>query len=262
MRRFAIGAALSGALALSALSVPAAQALTPDITFSNVVVNGGKSITVGTSATVTVPVTYTITRTADVSFDDVTSIVELYRGTSYANAENYLFPGDEPTCTTVDDTTRNCTGTVVIDPQIDLFEAADATTWKAAGVYYRIDDDGYDSIGRSTSATATVKRAAKVTTNASPEPVKKGATLTVTGSLTRANWATGSYSGYTGQSVALQFKAKGGSSYSTVKTVTSGTSGALKTTVTASTDGYWRYSFAGTSTTAAKTSTADYVDVQ
>ncbi|MER5177170.1 hypothetical protein ABT009_02125 [Streptomyces sp. NPDC002896] len=262
MRRFAIGAAVSGALALTAVSVPAAQALTPDISFSNVVVNGGKSITVGTSATVEVPVTYTITRTADVQFDDVSAVVELYRGSSYGTAENFLFPGDVPTCTAVDDTTQNCTGTIAIDPEIDLYDAKDATTWKSAGVYYRFDDDGYDYIGRTTSATATLKRAAKVTTNASPEPVKKGATLTVTGSLTRANWATGSYSGYTSQSVALQFKAKSSDSYTTVKTVTSGTSGALKTTVTASTDGYWRYSFAGTSTTAAKNSTGDYVDVQ
>ncbi|MFE4952783.1 calcium-binding protein, partial [Streptomyces sp. NPDC056653] len=47
-----------------------------------------------------------------------------------------------------------------------------------------------------------------------------------------------------------------------VKTIKSSSTGALKTTVTASVDGYWRYSFAGTSPTPAVTTTSDYVDVQ
>ncbi|MGW3975906.1 hypothetical protein [Streptomyces mirabilis] len=74
------------------------------------------------------------------------------------------------------------------------------------------------------------------------EPVKKGKTFTVKGTLTRADWETTRYSGYTGQPVALQSKAKG----------------ALTTTVKAATDGSYRYKFAGTSTTA----TGDHVDVK
>jgi hypothetical protein len=262
MRKLAVGTAVCGALALSALAVPSAQALTPDITFSNVVVNGGKAITVGTTSTVTVPVTYTITRSADVQFEDVIAMVELYRGASFTTAENVLGPGDAPTCTAVNDTTQNCAGDITIDPQSDLYEAADATTWKAVGEYMHTDDDGVEYIARNTGATATLKRAAKLTTNATPEPVSQGSTLTVKGSLTRASWSSGSYTGYSGQSVTLQFKPAGGSTYTDVKTVTSGTAGALSTTVTASADGYYRYKFAGTSTTAAKTSTADYVDVR
>ncbi|NUT26154.1 MAG: calcium-binding protein, partial [Streptomyces sp.] len=38
--------------------------------------------------------------------------------------------------------------------------------------------------------------------------------------------------------------------------------GDLKTTVTASVDGYFRYSFAGTSTTPAVNATGDFIDVQ
>lgn len=262
MRKFAVGTAVCGALALSALAVPSAQALTPDITFSNVVVNGGKSITVGTTSTVTVPVTYTITRSADVQFGDVIAMVELYRGTSYTTAENVLGPGNAPTCTAVNDTTQNCTGDITITPQTDLYEAADATTWKAVGEYMRMGDDGMDLIARNAGATATIKRAAKLTTNATPEPIAKGKTLTVKGSLTRASWSSGTYTGYTSQSVTLQFRAASSTTYTDVKAVTSGTGGALSTTVTASVDGYYRYKFAGTSTTAAKTSTSDYVDVQ
>lgn len=107
-----------------------------------------------------------------------------------------------------------------------------------------------------------VKRAARLTANATPEPVKKGATLTVKGALTRADWATGKYAGYKGQPAALQFKAKGATAYKTVKTVTSGTAGALSTTVKASADGTYRYLFAGTSTTGTATATGDYVDVK
>jgi hypothetical protein len=168
--------------------------------------------------------------------------------------------------------TESCTETIALDPFVYLYEAADATTWKAAGYYGHIEQDNDDSDGHisldygydmwGNLGTAQIKRAAKLTANATPEPVTKGKTLTVTGTLTRANWETGKYSGYTSQSVALQFRAKGSDTYSTVKTVTSGTAGALKTTVKASADGYYRYKFAGTTTTGAKTAAGDFVDVQ
>ncbi|WP_327180293.1 hypothetical protein OG599_14350 [Streptomyces sp. NBC_01335] len=41
-----------------------------------------------------------------------------------------------------------------------------------------------------------------------------------------------------------------------------GSTGALKTTVTASADGYWRWTFGGTPTTGTATATGDYVDVR
>lgn len=98
--------------------------------------------------------------------------------------------------------------------------------------------------------------------NASPEPVAKGKTITVSGKLTRASWDDRKYHGYTKQPVKLQFRKAGTSTYSTVKTVYTNSYGNLKTTVTASTDGYWRYYFPGTSTTALAKSTSDFVDVK
>ncbi|MGW2749218.1 hypothetical protein [Streptomyces sp. NPDC001450] len=99
--------------------------------------------------------------------------------------------------------------------------------------------------------------------NASPEPVTKGKTLTVTGKLVRADWETpGGCHGYAGQKVLLQFRKKGTSAYATVKTVTTDGSGNLKTTVKASVDGDWRYRFAGTPTTASATAGGDFVDVR
>jgi hypothetical protein len=43
---------------------------------------------------------------------------------------------------------------------------------------------------------------------------------------------------------------------------TTSSTGTLKTTAKALTDGYWRYTFAGTSTTASAIASGDYVDVR
>ncbi|WP_393083031.1 hypothetical protein [Streptomyces sp. LN704] len=278
MRKFAIGAAVSGALALSALAVPSASAATPDLTFSHVVVNNGKAIVVGTTSTVKVPVTYTLTHPVDLVIDGRTSAagITLYRGSSLSKLRNEMGPDDAPSCTTTSTTattvTQSCAEVIAIAPQDYLYDAADAGTWKVAGFYGRSTTDnddsddhisftyGYDMWGGL--GTTQVKRAAKLTTNATPEPVKKGKTLTVKGALTRADWETTKYSGYAGRPVTLQFKAKGATAYKTVKTVTSGRAGALTTTVKASADGTYRYLFAGTTTTGTATATGDYVDVK
>lgn len=58
-----------------------------------------------------------------------------------------------------------------------------------------------------------------------------------------------------------QFRAEGAKTYTNVKGITSGTGGALSTTVKASKSGYYRYVFAGTTTTAAATATGDFIKV-
>jgi hypothetical protein len=309
MRIRATVAAVSGALALSALAVPAAQASGPsfdhddllkatqvarqadsgkatytgstgqdgepyvlDLSFSGVKVNGGKPIVAGTSKQVTVPVTYTVTHGADVDLtaEDFLMDVEIYRG-SYDNPVNGLIGDDWPTCTETSTTTATCRGTIDIYPDVELSNS-DATTWKAVGyavAFNGVDPDDENAdwskvgvVDQDALTTTKLQRYSKLTVNASPEPVKKGRTITVTGALTRANWDTHTYKGYTSQSVQLQFRKKGTDTYSTVKSVTSSSTGSLKTTVTAATDGYFRYSFAGTSTTPAVKATGDYVDVQ
>lgn len=81
----------------------------------------------------------------------------------------------------------------------------------------------------------------------------------MTGTLTRANWDTNAYAGYSGQAVALQYKKSGSSTYTTVKKVTTDSSGKLRTTVTANSAGTWRWTFAGTSTTSTATAYGDGV---
>jgi hypothetical protein len=278
MRKLAIGAVASGALALTGLAAPTALADSPNLSFGAVTVNNGKPIVVGVKDAVTVPVTYSFTRPADLVIDYERNVlaIALYRGRLASPSNGLDGSPKRPVCTTTATTdttvTQSCATKVTVDPRENLMSAADATTWKVAAVYGHTSVDEDDSDGHigfengfdvwGDLGTAKLQRAARLTVNAAPEPVVKGRTLTVKGALTRANWETGSYSGYRDQNVTLQFKAAGTTSYTDVKTVTSGTGGALSTTVKATKDGSYRYAFAGTSTTAAKTSAGDSVDVR
>ncbi|KPI08951.1 hypothetical protein OK074_3475 [Actinobacteria bacterium OK074] len=310
MRIRATVAAVSGALALSAFAVPVAQAAdsgaaadiakvqeavkaaagkspmsssvaaddtdlpyTLDASFSKVTVNKGKTIAVGTRAKVTVPVTFTLTHAEDVDITaaDFYTGVDLYRGTSYDEADWWLSPQDTAKCTATSTTVATCTESVVISPADDLYNE-DAGKWKAAG--FAIALNGVDLSDENADITKVgyveadgftapnIVRVAQLTVNAAPEPVKKGKTITVTGKLKRANWDTGTFAGYKGASVKLQFKKKGSSTYTTLKTITSGTYGALKTTTKATADGTYRFSYAGSTYTQAINSSGDAVDVK
>ncbi|MEU5686583.1 calcium-binding protein [Streptomyces venezuelae] len=279
MRIRATVAALSGTLALSALALPAAQAADApkaleaatfaakasadasegDTKITKVTVNGGKDIVVGTSAKKTVKIA--ITATDPTGIEDATAL--LWHGTSFDrnHIDGSMVPKSESgDCRAVNATTSTCTVTVVADPKENIYGNVLAGKWKVWTLAQGKDGDYVQKGAYATNVS--VKRAARLTTNASPEPIKKGKTLTVTGALTRANWETSKYAGYTKQSVKLQYKKKGASSYTTLKTIKSDTKGNLKTTVKASADGYFRYVFAGTSTTPSVTSTADFVDVR
>jgi hypothetical protein len=283
MRIRATIAAVSGALVLSALAVPAAQAAdtssgktafssatadgsataaaTLNVTFSKVKVNSGKAVVVGATAKVAVPVTYTVTHAAslDVSSDNFASGPLVYRGTSATSPTNEIISDDPGTCTAASTTVLNCKATIYIRPADGDLSNADAATWKAGGL--AITADG-TSKTQGDLGSVPVRRASQLTVNAAPEPVKKGKTITVTGKLSRANWETNKNAGYAGQSVKLQFRKKSSSTYTTVKTIKTNSTGNLSTTVKATVDGYFRYSFAGTSTTPAVNAAGDFIDVK
>jgi hypothetical protein len=271
-RRTVAVATLVGALGLSVLNAPAAQAADTGITVSDIVINKGKPIVVGTSKPVEPPISFDIAlpsgyTTADPSRYDAYPF--LYRGgitTAADTGENFIQPGSY-TCYEVDSKHAQCEGSLYIDPhpsQEHVDSNSDATTWKV-GVALRLwKADGGLKTGEleTRSATVQLKRAAKATTNASPEPVTKGKTITVTGKLTRANWSTKKYDAYSGRTVSLQSRAKGTDTYKTVKKATTSSTGGLKTTVTASVDGSYRWVYYGNSTTGVAASAADYVDVR
>ncbi|MGV9556727.1 hypothetical protein [Streptomyces sp. NPDC003522] len=257
-------AALVGAVALSALAAPAAQAAPagPAVTFSNLKVNAGKPVVVGPTAQVTVTATYTVTKPA--SLRALGTAPVLYRGATLDLYADDVIGGDDAgVCTTVSSTVLKCTAKIQFRPKatgedIDLVNGQ-AGSWKLGAL---AANDSGGLTWRGDLGTAKVLRASKLTADATPEPVKKGKTLTVTGKLSRANWDSNTYAGYSGQSVKLQFRKKGSTTYTTVKTIKTSSTGVLKTTVKATADGYYRYSFAGTSTTPAATATADFVDVR
>ncbi|MGQ4413805.1 hypothetical protein ACN6LA_005933 [Streptomyces sp. SAS_269] len=313
MRIRATVAAVTGALALSAFVVPAAQAAdgssyspadlvkdaralhasagksafsssaaatdepyTLDLSFSGVKINNGKPIVVGTTNRVSVPVTYTVTHGADVDIhaDDFFMDVDIYRGAWDDPNARFQVGDDWPSCTDTSATVASCKGTIDIYPQDPDFGLinADATTWKAEGYAYAFngqdpsaadfDPSKVGFVAQDGLGTTKLQRYSKLTVNASPEPVYKGKTITVTGKLSRANWDDHLYHGYTGQSVKLQYRKKSSSTYTTLKTITTNSTGNLKTTTTATADGYYRFSFAGTSTTPAVNAAGDYVDVR
>ncbi len=245
------------------LMAPTAHAAESDISFSNVVFNNGKPIVVGISAEVEAPLTYTVK--SNVTLDDwwvdayrtngstryTLSISTTQWGCRQSSAGGYTY--------------RDCDETMTIDPDGmpggngGKLVNSDATNWNSLGTGIK-KGGSYDT--DLLSATVRLQRASRIQNmNASPEPVTKGKTITVTGTVQRANWSLHRYDNYGDRLVKLQFKPAGSSTYTTVKSVTASSTGYLKTTVTASQDGTWRWRYSGNSTTGASNSAADYVDV-
>ncbi|MET9786152.1 hypothetical protein [Streptomyces canus] len=224
---------------------------------SNVVVNGGKPVRLHDQPLQEFTAKFTATDPSGIASGDM----YLYKG-SYDAPSAVLYGTWPASCTKVDATTATCTAQFAyIWPRWNFGRNALAGTWNAAAWAESADGGGYTD--RHAVKSVPVLRDAAITVNASPEPVAKNKTLTVTGKLSRADWETlGGFHGYVGQKVQLQFRKKGATTYTTVKTVTTNSTGNLKTTVKATTDGYWRYSFAGSTTTATATAGGDYVDVR
>lgn len=246
-----------GAAAIfTAMAAAPAGAAEGGVSFSRVSMNGGKPIVIGIQEEVEVHGTFRMTTTRKYQYGPT---VYPYRGRLDGGDTlwNSITTSD---CRVVDKAKGICDFEewLTIDPRHIDFGNEDAGTWKSAarisfvGDAYDIDD---------VNLPLQVQRATRVTVNAAPEPVVKGKTITVTGKVTRANWDTHSYQGYGGRTVSLQFKADGASSYTTVKKVTSNSTGALKTTVKAAESGTWRWTYYGNSTSGKKSSAGDHVIV-
>ncbi|WP_430377833.1 DUF5707 domain-containing protein [Streptomyces sp. B1-3] len=277
-------AAVSGGLVLSALAVPVAQADGGGVhkptaaerfgvsraamsaaaadelpVVSKVTVNGGKSIVAGTT---TGAQTFTVSLTASHSAGIEDAYVDLWHGKEHAHYDGVFPPNEQnATCTPVSETTSNCKLTITVDARRYLYMNSLAGTWHVTAAAIAADEVG-SVYWNDFYGTHRIQRASKLTANASPEPVKKGKTITVTGKLTRANWETRKYTGYSTQPVKLQFRKKDSNTYTTVKTVKTNSKGDLNTTVKATVDGFYRWSFAGTSTTPAVNAAGDFIDVK
>ncbi|TKA09581.1 hypothetical protein [Actinacidiphila oryziradicis] len=129
---------------------------------------------------------------------------------------------------------------------------------------------GYLRLHYSGSANATAAVTSKVHLtrsvtritgfNASPEPVRKGGTLTVTGNLQRQNGS--SWTSLSGQRVAIYFRVPGAKDGTRMATATTGNGGKFTVKLTAKQDGTWSATYAATSQYLNTTSAGDYVDVR
>lgn len=95
--------------------------------------------------------------------------------------------------------------------------------------------------------------------NASPEPVKKGHALTVTGHITKlvGKWQPGA-----GASLKIYFQPFGSFTWTAMGTAKANRNGWFTTTVKAWQDGTWAASYAGSPTYMSAWSKGDYVDVR
>ncbi|MFF4438050.1 calcium-binding protein [Streptomyces sp. NPDC001621] len=267
MRKRAVFALFGTVAALAGFATPGAYGDEPqtDVRISDVTFDGGKNIVVGLDSR-TITVSGTFTHPSGIQDADFV----LWRGPAGANpyetyddrivSNEYHSHAD---CVASTATTSTCSQTFSLEPDWrysgTALTNAHAGTWKVS-VQGVANDDSWT---QSASYTTTrLQRASELTVNAGPEPVAKGKTLTVTGRLTRADWNNLEYFGYTKQPVKLQFRKAGTTAYTTVKTVYTSSTGTLTTTLPASEDGYWRWNFAGTSTTPAVKAKGDFVDVR
>ncbi|MFJ8009459.1 hypothetical protein [Streptomyces fagopyri] len=250
-----IGAVFTGALVLSATAVtaPVAHATETGVIIQKLSVNDGKPIVLGTSQTESFTISVTASDDSGISKDLAFLQIDREVGHDY-----WSYHGT-PKCTAVNATTSTCKLTFKLDSGWGVPRNTLAGKWDVTVQLQSKDGDFYNNGG---AAKHPVMRRSTLNVNAAPEPVSKGKPITVTGKLARANWDKRVYAGYTNQPVKLQFRKAGTTVYKTVKTVNTNSTGNLSTKVTAAADGYWRWSFAGTSTTPAVSAAGDYVDVR
>ncbi|WP_320777403.1 calcium-binding protein [Streptomyces sp. CRN 30] len=251
-RRVASRGAVVGTVAVLLAGAGASAGVAAgDPAVGGVTVNGGRDVVVGTTHDVRFPVTVTGADGSGLSFADVD-----LKGPHGGFYTTDTFCETATACTTM--FTVNAHPAPGGDDPVDLSNAQ-AGTWSVDALVSTGDGDSHFAPGAGTFA---LKRAARLTVNASPEPVAKGARITVTGKLSRANWDTYRYAGYTGRSVRLQFRPKNSGTYTTVATAKTDGTGSLRATAKAVKDGYWRWNFVGTGTTGPAKAAGDYVDVR
>jgi len=121
----------------------------------------------------------------------------------------------------------------------------------------------YATIDDEFASSFQLKRSTQLSLDASPEPVAKGRTITVKGTLKGlVGDYSMSYRGYANQPVKIYFDPKGSQPKRYAGTVTTNSKGQYAKKYTAKQDGVWSAVFAGNSRYVSKTSAGDFVDVR
>ncbi|MEK9522350.1 hypothetical protein ACIOMM_21830 [Streptomyces sp. NPDC087908] len=140
-----------------------------------------------------------------------------------------------------------------------------ATTVRGSsrGGWYRLRHPATDALGDAVSNSfRLVRTETRISgANAGPEPVRKGAYATMTGTL--QHYANGSWRTFGSGSVALQFQAKGSTAWRQVATGRPAANGKISLRAKATVDGTWRLRYYGDATHfTSPFSWADYLDVR
>ncbi|MFD7879822.1 hypothetical protein ACFV5G_38060 [Streptomyces sp. NPDC059766] len=253
----ATAAAFSAALAAAVFAVPAAGAdQNSDTGLWNFDVNRDRDHTVGIDAArkrgFSVFATFTDpSGVRSVSF-------ELRHGEDPAKADGLMV--GRAHCVKLNETTSHCDALLTADPNVNLRSNSLAGLWYATAVV--VDGDG-NVTRKDGPYLAYLKRNTYMSqTVATPQPVKKGKSLTVKAQMTVASWDKHKNVPLAGHQVLLQYRKGTTGPFVTLKKIKTDLNGWATTTVKATADGAYRYDFAGTSLTQAAAGSADFVDVR
>ncbi|MFE9258365.1 hypothetical protein [Streptomyces sp. NPDC006879] len=261
MRKSTVAAALSAALALTALSAPIARAdlSRPAAITGGSIVSGG-DLVLGPDSRTTFMVSFTATDDSGIS--------------AYSAEANLLGPngrvlspdpGTGPRCKATSATTSICRFFFTVDTGSAQIGNAHAGLYRLWGLAVPNDWDpatGEGLVSRANLATVRIQRRSHLTVDALPEPVLAGRSISVFGRLTFADWDEGGYSGEPGHPVRLVFRTPSSPTYQYVQSLNTLVSGLVATTTVAVEDGWWWLTYPGTEATSWTSSAEDYVDVR
>ncbi|MEV7615845.1 hypothetical protein [Streptomyces sp. NPDC089799] len=236
------GPGAQGALKVGATSV------------GGVVVNGGKDVVPALTGLGTFSAAFTATDPSGIG----AAGIHLYHG-PYDKPDGILAFGDADCVKRPTGSTYDCTADVNLSGAGHLGLNKLAGTWSVAAWAHAGDKKSLFS--GPVPGSVAIKRSAALSVDATPEPVSAGAALKVTGRLTGSAWEYGGSTVLTGQKVELQFRKAGTTAWTALATATTDAKGTAVFTRTATVDGSWRMTYAGSGSATAVTSAADYVDV-
>ncbi|WP_406125000.1 hypothetical protein [Streptomyces sp. NBC_00989] len=252
-------AALSAALAVTILALPAAGAAGQDdsaTAFWNIDVNHNLDYTVGVEAAK--KRVFSVSATVSDPSGVKSVSYELWHGEERAKADGVMVGAAQ--CHKLNEFTSYCEALVTADPNVNLRSNALAGLWYMTPV--AVDGAGDVTHGEGIYFARVERQTSLSQTVVTPDPVKKGRNITVKAQMTVASWEQKKNVPLIGHQVLLQYRKGTSGPFVTLKKLKTDRNGWATATVKATADGAYRYDFAGTSLTQPTTGSADYVDVK
>ncbi|MEW1546074.1 hypothetical protein [Streptomyces tsukubensis] len=148
-----------------------------------------------------------------------------------------------------------------VDVSSSQWNAFNLTARGGNGYYRIVTVTNAEFLGTTSSVTPLSRISTRLTTaNATPEPVKKGAALTVAATLTERSGST--WRPLAQHWATLSFLPKGSTKWSIAGHVRADAKGKAVMKVRAGADGYWRFTYTGSSRHYDAAGASDYVDVR